>query len=468
MPKCLVCFRDRGFTNKLPGIFDSLNADFEMPNSMKGTLSAILIVHPVAALITLVLFGMAIASHFHAASHSSKYLLAMFLLTVIDFLLCILCFVIDLLLFMPHMTFGTYLVLAAGVIVLISGVVSCMMRRSVMGRKARRKRIAENAEMSGENYYNREDNNKTFDINPPPIPMTSGANNTVVSASGTDNLPAFASFEHSKTEEVSDDRMPLTRTRSPPSASSPPPMSMNDMSHPADATMMNAPPPHRSGSRDPYDNPMNGPHDTYGVARGPSMDSMRSRGSNYRGRGGHYGRGGPDMYPGSRGRGGFGGPGRGGYGPPRGRGGLGPPPRGHHNMRGRPPAHGYNNMGQQPRGQPPPETYGAYGYNNGPSTSPPPMMNANPTYEAYNPDMSDHNLARAESPPPMIPNDGAPSRGGPAEMDTNNHQVYGDYPNIRDSDTDVAGMVGLQQQPHSPDGRHDAYMGEESKYGNQE
>lgn len=53
-------------------------------------------------------------------------------------------------------------------------------------------------------------------------------------------------------------------------------------------------------------------------------------------------------------------------------------------------------------------------------------------------------------------------------MDTNNHQVYGDYPNIRDSDTDVAGMVGLQQQPHSPDGRHDAYMGEESKYGNQE
>lgn len=133
------------------------SATFDLPTSTRKTLSAILIVHPVACLFTLIMFGMAIAAHFHAPSHSSRYLLVLFIFGIITFLVCLLSFLVDVLLFVPHMAWGSYIVCAATVLVAMSGLVSCAMRRTVVSRKARKKRIAENAEMSGENYYNRTD-----------------------------------------------------------------------------------------------------------------------------------------------------------------------------------------------------------------------------------------------------------------------------------------------------------------------
>lgn len=210
------------------------------------------------------------------------------------------------------------------------------MRRTLVSRKARKRRIAENAEMSGENYYNRQ--------NAAPTPGGTGAvpDNTetkeaIVSGSPTtESGPGFATFRWG-TRDSDDDRTPLNSTAS-----------MNEVPMPPDAQY-----PSRRGTpyRAPQDEagpPPSGPYGAGQMMHNPSDPwsreqyadgSMGSRrgggppGFGPRGRGGYpprgaYGRGGPYMGP-PRGPPGA----RGGYmGPPRGgRGGMGPgrgPPRG--------------------------------------------------------------------------------------------------------------------------------------------
>ncbi|KAK1967805.1 pali-domain-containing protein [Colletotrichum sublineola] len=467
---------------------------FDLPDSARNTLSAILIVHPVAALTTLIMFIMAAVAHLHSPSHSARYLLAVFIFSFIDFLICLLAFLVDVLLFVPHMAWGSYIVLAATILVGMSGLVACAMRRMLVSRKARKKRIAENAEMSGENYYNREAQSKTtVSAGPQPtMPVISGGN-------GTDKVPAFASFESQKDDQVSDERIPLT-SRSPTNGFQ------------GVATAMDGPPP-RSGSappyqRDPYGNPMP-PQDGFGPRRAASQERMRGRGGpppgGFRGRGGRggYGRGGYNNYgPPPPGRGGYGPPGRGGYGgpPPGSRGGYGPPPRGGfgpNGMRGgRPPPPGYQtgpggpgpydrrpSPGNGYGGPPPPG--GPYarrsmdmapGYmiaNNSTNPSLPSIPQQQEGYEAYNPERT--SLPRAESPPPL-PGDVPPLMVGQAvEMNTvtgsPSHAPPG-FGQFRDSDADIAGMVGLQQQQNGgnrvPPQRHDTYITEGSGYSTDE
>ena len=455
---------------------------FNLNSETRSTLSAILIVHPVAALITLVMFAMAMVAHFHSPSHSARYLLLLFVVGIVDFLLCLLCFLVDVLLFVPHMAWGSYIVLAATILVAISGLVSCAMRRTVVSRKARKKRIAENAEMSGENFYNRQAQEVVVaPVVPaqPTIPMLSGANG------GADKLPEFAAFEK-KDDRSSDERVPLT-ARSPSDRSNSNTYVNDTSTSPMDSA------PRRSLSNTPiavdqYGNALP-PQDAYGVRRGPSMERMNTRGpggmgppGGYRGRGGYGGpgRGGYGGYgtPPPNGRG-YGPQGRGGYGPPPGnRGGYGPPSRG--SMRGgRPPPPGYDrrpspgmngmNYGPGPYGvrQPSPASTAAPPYMNNPSM---PSVSSE-GYNAYNPNTD--NLPRAESPPPLLGvDDRIGSTGGAVEMDAASGMPqqpggYGQY-GIRDSDADVAGMLAMQQARVSTTDRHDTYMSEASNYSQEE
>ncbi|KAK4208703.1 SUR7/PalI family-domain-containing protein [Rhypophila decipiens] len=446
---------------------------FNLNSETRGTLSAVLIVHPVAALITLVMFVMAMIAHFHSPSHSARYLLFLFVVGIVNFLLCLLCFLVDVLLFVPHMAWGSYIVLAATILVAMSGLVSCAMRRTVVSRKARKKRIAENAEMSGENFYNRQA--QEIVVAPPvpvqpTIPMISGANG------GTDKLPEFAAFEK-KDDRSSDERVPLT-ARSPSDGSN---TYVNDASV-SPMPMENA--PRRSMSNTPvavdeYGNPLP-PQDAYGARRGPSMEQMNTRGrggmgppGGYRGRGGYGapGRGGPGGYgsPSPNGRG-YGPPGRGGYRPPPpgNRGGYGPPSRG--SMRGgRPPPPSYDRRPSPGMGyaaapygmrQPSPASSAAPGYMN----APPPADN----YTPYNADSD--GLPRAESPPPLpgVDDHRVASPMNAVEMDAGpgtaqSPRGYGQY-GIRDSDADVAGMLAMQQARTSTSDRHDTFRSEASRY----
>src|SRR6202000_331819 len=104
----------------------------------------------------------------------------------------------------PHMAWGTYLVLAATILVALSGLVACAMRRTLVSRKARKKRIAENAEMSGENFYNRQGQEskngaQTFSVEPT-MPVVNGA-------PGADRLPTFATFNAS--QKLDEEQQPL-------------------------------------------------------------------------------------------------------------------------------------------------------------------------------------------------------------------------------------------------------------------
>ncbi|KAJ5548867.1 hypothetical protein N7513_006101 [Penicillium frequentans] len=311
--------------------------EFDLPSSTRKSLSAILIVHPIAAFLNLVCLCLAGAAHFHGPSHSPRFLLALLILLLPTLLVTLLAFLVDILLFVPHLQWAGWIVLAATILLVSCAVVTCAMRRTLVSRKARKNRIAENAEMSGENYYNRQNAAAaTIVDDPPPIPDTKEA---IVSGSPPEE-PAFAAFR-TNTRESDDDRTPLN-SRTP----------MNDV----------PPPPSRRGT--PYRAQDEGlpPAGPYGA--GPDASQMMRNHSDPRLRPQYsdnsIGRQGtppgfaqPGYAP--RGRGGY--PPRGAYrggpynGPPRGRGGyMGPnPPRG----RG----------GMAPRGAP----RGGYGYATGPS-----------------------------------------------------------------------------------------------------
>ncbi|KAL4722321.1 regulator of ime2 [Fusarium chlamydosporum] len=345
----------------------------------------------------------------------------------------------------------------------MSGLVTCAMRRTLVSRKDRQRRIAENAEMSGQNYYNRTAQDKTAVeagiTRQPTLPTASGGNGV------HDNLPAFASFEQKNRSDQISEEVPLTRRTTSNRSPGVPhePATVNE------ATAFNRS-PQRQDSRDQFGNPIDNGTDPYATRRGPSPSMSnrgRGNGGGFRGGRGGYGRGGYDNYGAPmRGRGGYGPPGRGGYGPRGGRGG-GPPGRGGFGpgaMRGGPNPPGPNNGPYDRRpspgqnfapGIPPSEPSNGYSSTN-PSQ---PSLN---TYTAYRPESS---LPRAESPPPLPGTEPATVGGRAVEMEVSpmvpGHHGGG-YGQLRDSDADVAGMVGLQQGQMPP--RHDTIMSEGSKY----
>lgn len=379
------------------------------------------------------------------------------------------------------MAWGSYIVLAATILIAASGIVSCAMRRTLVSRKARKRRIAENAEMNGENFYNRQG----------PDPSAVAPSSTTMVEPGVDKLPTFATFEMGKKEpeRTSDERIPLTQTTTE-----------NSPSNGAGAIGVGgnerygAPPTMGQPRRDQYGNVIPGPAPgAYGSrSRDPSSDPSMNRqysdhSVNSRGRGGYRGgpRGGGYGPNGPNGPNGRGGPSR-GYGPPRGgyagpyrdpnmggpagsggmaggammRGGRGGAPpaygRGGPDNRGMSPAgYGQRRSQSQPR-------YDAY--------APPPQQAAADNYATYNPDDSRSSLPRAESPPPMPGLDSHGPVGQAIEMDatTGSPSIaptgFGRFGNIRESDGDVAGMVGLQQQKL----QRQTVMSESSRYSSDE
>jgi hypothetical protein len=235
--------------------------------------------------------------------------------------------------------------LASTVIVIAASLVTCGMRRTLVSRKARRKRIQENAEMNGENYFNKrqaEIVEATIPRAESPPPLTGNS-----FAPLHDKNPALAAFDL-KPRPSMDDRAPLN-----PGGSG----SMRNGSVPP-------------GQRDPYNS--SPPRDQYGNVLPAGtlrhQGSTNTMGSN---------RSAPD-YMGRGGRGGYPPIGRGGY-PPRGgpmmRGGpggmRGPPPPGWNTRgRGMGPPGGYGGplgSAMMGRGGPPPPGYGHDQYMRGPA-----------------------------------------------------------------------------------------------------
>ncbi|KAI4156399.1 MAG: hypothetical protein LQ340_000304 [Diploschistes diacapsis] len=423
-------------------------------------------------------------------------------------LITLLAFLVDVLLFAPHLAWGSYVVLAAFILIVISGVLTCAMRRTIVSRKARKKRIAENAEMSGENFYHRQNAPSEPVSSPPPLSQQPSAP-MVNGAPGANNLPAFATFEN-KSSAGEDDRTPLnaySRTGTGVSGSTTvrPSMELDGMErYGPGAARSNLPPlMGRGGLNNGLRNEDGTPLVSSGTLisadeaeyaqRRPSNESMGHRG---RGRGGFpargYGRGGPGG-PGGRGgmpmgtmaagagagmmAGEMMGRGRGpppGYSnpygqPPPGRQGplppgsynaayAGPGPYGRHQSPGPPSAPGYGR--RQSPGPP-----SAPGYGRQPSPGPPSApgaYNAAYGYGARQPTPPEGRFGRAESPPPL-PIHHPPQQlehepavigqaiemdehtGSPANPPSPTFGIPMQMQPLRDSDSEVQGLVGLQR-----------------------
>ena len=220
--------------------------------------------------------------------------------------------------------------LASTILITASGVVTCAMRRTLVSRKARKKRIAENAEMNGDNFYQREN----AKVNAPPPLSQQPTAPMVNGAPGADKLPEYATFESAPTRRVSDDDQIPLNNQSPSSRNGTFPGSSDDGMDRYGGGNIRGGPANLRGRGGRY----NGPRDEFGnplppsgaFAQGPpggqrdprlrnqySNETMNSQGSRGSRRGGAYPRGGPGR--GGPGRGGPYGAGRGG--PYNGRGG---------------------------------------------------------------------------------------------------------------------------------------------------
>ena len=476
------------------------STDFSLPSSARHSLTAILIIHPVACLLTLICFILVVTLHWHSPANSSRFILGLIVLMLPTLLVSLLAFLVDILLFVPHLAWGGWIVLASTILVLVSGVLTCVMRRTLVSRKERKKRIAENAEMSGEDFFNRQ--NTTAVNAPPPLsqeptaPMVNGA-------PGANTLPEFATFDQ-KRRPSDDDRVPLnsmttavtTSSGARPSTADEPPIDRYGAGRGGAGPNRGRGGRMYNGPRDEYGNPLP-PAGALGQAPGSrrnsgeqyprrqhSDETMNSQSSRGGGRGGYpprggYGRGGP--------YGGRGGPGmssNGRGGPPvgamvagagagmmtgevMGRGQRGPPPgygAPYGPQQGRPDPGQYNQGYAGPipgpgpgpyvrrRSPGPPSAPGGYGRN--PSPGPPSApggygygsRQASPSREL--------SYARAESPPPLPTQDQGPSSipiGQAIEMDasTGSPAATPGFPPVnnplRESDSDVEGLVGLQQ-----------------------
>ncbi|KAH5437242.1 hypothetical protein HBI32_024140 [Parastagonospora nodorum] len=384
--------------------------DFSLPAASRHALSSILIVHPVAAFMTLICFALAVAAHFHSPAHSPRYLLALLIFTFPTLLVSLLAFLVDILLFVPHVAWGGWIVLAATIIIVASGIVTCAMRRTLVSRKARKKRIAENEDMNGQTYYANRATAATTQSEFPKAESPPPFSGDVMSGQQGNDFASFDMRKQNSPEDMTplNQRNPSLKTVSSggngSDGLSPPQRGPSDRRHPIDQYGNPVPPMPNDAMM-----MMNGP------PRGPPGPG---RGGLYRGRGGP--RGGP-----------YGGGGRGGYGPPRG-GMRGPPPPGWNGggrgMRppqgvpmngpgpgrgGPPPGYNNNNYGPGPGG--PPREVSPYGNRGPPPTGPLPI----PIGQAIEMD----------------------NRTGTPPVNNNNNQNYG----LRESDGDVQGMLALQQ-----------------------
>jgi hypothetical protein len=160
---------------------------------------------------------------------------------------------------------------------------------------------------------------------------------------------------------------------------------------------------------------------------------------------------------------------RGGYGPGPGRGGpngmMGPMAGGAMMRGGRGGPPGYPNGNGSYRGESPGGSYGPMGR----APAPGPGY-GDGAYSGYNGGDIRDSLPRAESPPPMPGIDSPGPVGQAVEMNaatgspSHAQQGFGNHFGVRDSDSDIAGIVGLQQQRVNMN--HDTMISDGSRYSN--
>ncbi len=127
------------------------SSDFSISESVRSSMSKLLILHPIGAGLTLILLIQTIITHLHSANHSSLYLLNVWFWSFIAFALSTITCVTDILLFYPHLGWAGWLNIGSTVVLFLLNIVLCLMRSSASRKKKMNKSI-ENDDLEFENF----------------------------------------------------------------------------------------------------------------------------------------------------------------------------------------------------------------------------------------------------------------------------------------------------------------------------
>lgn len=113
------------------------SSDPRLPSIIRNSVSSILIIHPVAAFLILICLCLSASAHLDASFHSPHFILAQLMLLLVALLVTLVTFLVDVLLFVPYLQWGGWIVLVATIILVSCAALSCAMRRAIVSREIR-------------------------------------------------------------------------------------------------------------------------------------------------------------------------------------------------------------------------------------------------------------------------------------------------------------------------------------------
>lgn len=172
-------------------------ANISLPSNARQSLSNLLIVHVVAAGLSFFMFLFLLVAHFHGPQNSTKYFLFLLLFALLTFVISLLAFLADILLFVSHLAWAGWIVLAATVLIALSGVMIWITHRTLSSkRELKVSRFDDLAEMN------------TFSHSTDPFARASNASFTNILKSD-DNSTALR-YQSTNTTSGNPEEIPLT------------------------------------------------------------------------------------------------------------------------------------------------------------------------------------------------------------------------------------------------------------------
>lgn len=134
--------------------------DLSLPSRAKYPISKLLIVHPISLVFTAILWCFTLFIHGARFGHSRKVLFMVVLWSIPTFLLSLLSFLVDILLFVPYLQWPGWLVLVSTILIAMSSSMICILRRTVSLKKYERIRNSDTIEMYSLQYGGSKDRKK--------------------------------------------------------------------------------------------------------------------------------------------------------------------------------------------------------------------------------------------------------------------------------------------------------------------
>lgn len=134
------CYNDSCTTNAIGYQVASMNSDFTgftFPSNARHSLSYLLVVHPISAAFTGVQLVLTIFLFFQRFYCSQRYFVILMLGILPTFMLSLLSFLVDLMMFIPHLRWCGWTILGSTTLIALYSTTICTMRRTISSQATR-------------------------------------------------------------------------------------------------------------------------------------------------------------------------------------------------------------------------------------------------------------------------------------------------------------------------------------------